>query len=239
MNYLMYRGLRAIYNVKSHPESEEIPRLPSRMTTDTTTGKVLSPAALVHVVLQTSQYEPMVAFYKTFLGAHATYENDHLAFLTYDEEHHRVAIVHMPSAKPKDPTSAGMAHMAFAFNTLKDLLLAYRQRKARGILPIWATNHGPTTSMYYQDPDGNQIETQVDNFATVAEATAFMMSSEFAENPIGADFVPEELIENLANAEDENALKKRSYVGPRGIESMPMPPEPDVRDSYGLVDPVS
>lgn len=114
--------------------------------------KVLSPAALAHVVLQTAQYEPMVAFYKAFLGAHATYENESLSFLTYDEEHHRVAILHVPSTKPKEPTSAGMAHMAFAFNTLEDLLQAYIQRKARGILPIWAVNHGPTTSIYYQDP---------------------------------------------------------------------------------------
>ncbi|KAH8781143.1 Glyoxalase/Bleomycin resistance protein/Dihydroxybiphenyl dioxygenase [Diaporthe sp. PMI_573] len=205
------------------------------MTTDTTTGKVLSPAALVHVVLQTSQYEPMVAFYKAFLGAHATYENDHLAFLTYDEEHHRVAIVHMPSAKPKDPTSAGMAHMAFAFNTLKDLLLAYRQRKARGILPIWATNHGPTTSMYYQDPDGNQIETQVDNFENVEETTAYMNTPEFAENPIGVDFDPEDLIRRVENGEDEGSLKKRPRIGRRGVEGIPVPPRPDARKSYDLV----
>jgi catechol-2,3-dioxygenase len=205
------------------------------MTTDTTTGKVLSPAALVHVVLQTSQYEPMVAFYKAFLGAHATYENDHLAFLTYDEEHHRVAIVHMPSARPKDPTSAGMAHMAFAFNTLKDLLLAYRQRKARGILPIWATNHGPTTSMYYQDPDGNQIETQVDNFDNVEETTAYMNTPEFAENPIGVDFDPEDLIKRVENGEDEGSLKKRPRIGHRGVEGIPVPPKPDARKSYDLV----
>ncbi|KAH8784986.1 Glyoxalase/Bleomycin resistance protein/Dihydroxybiphenyl dioxygenase [Diaporthe sp. PMI_573] len=209
------------------------------MVTNGSAGNVKSPAGLAHVVLQTSQFKPMVAFYKAFLGAHATYENEVLCFMTYDEEHHRVAIGHVPGTTPKAPRSAGLAHMAFSFETLDDLLLAYQQRKARGIMPFWCVNHGPTTSIYYQDPDGNQIETQVDNFATVAEATAFMVSSEFAENPIGADFVPEELIENLANGEDENALKKRSYVGPRGIDSMPMPPEPDVRDSYGLVDPVS
>lgn len=39
-------------------------------------------------------------------------------------------------------------------------------------------NHGPTTSLYYRDPDGNQIETQVDNFETAEEATAFMNSPE-------------------------------------------------------------
>lgn len=205
------------------------------MSTDTTTGKVLSPAALAHVVLQTSQYEPMVAFYKAFLGAHATYENDTLSFLTYDEEHHRIAIVNAPSAKPRDPTAAGMAHMAFSFKTLKDLVQAYSQRKARGILPIWSINHGPTTSMYYQDPDGNQIETQVDNFDTVDEANASMNTPEFAENLIGVDYDPEDLIKRIENGEDERSIKKRPHIGPRGVEGIPVPPKPDVRKSYDLV----
>lgn len=235
MNYLMYRGLRAIYHIKNQPAPDYRPRSPSNMTSDNTTGKVLSPAALAHVVLQTSQYEPMVAFYKTFLGAHATYENDTLAFLTYDDEHHRVAIAHMPPAKPRDPTSAGMAHMAFAFKTLKDLLLAYRQRKARGILPIWSINHGPTTSIYYQDPDGNQVETQVDNFESIDEANAFMNTPEFAENPIGVDFDPEDLIRRVEEGEDEAILKKRPRIGPRGVEGIPVPPKPDVRKSYDLL----
>lgn len=209
------------------------------MVTNGSTGHVKSPAGLAHVVLQTPQLRPMVAYYKAFLGAHASYENEVLCFMTYDEEHHRIAIGHVPGTTPKAPRSAGLAHIAFSFETLDDLLLAYQQRKARGILPFWCVNHGPTTSMYYQDPDGNQIETQVDNFSTAAEASAFMMSPEFAENPIGADFVPEDLIEKLANGEEERHLKKRAYVGPRGIESMPTPPEPDARDSYELIDPAS
>lgn len=204
-------------------------------THNISTANVLSPAGLAHVVLQTSQFKPMVAFYKAFLGAHATYENDALSFLTYDEEHHRVAIGHVPGTSPKVPTSAGLAHLAFSFESLANLLKAYRQRKARGILPIWAVNHGPTTSIYYQDPDGNQIETQVDNFPTVREANEFMKTTEFSENPIGADFDPEELIQKLENGVEENALKKRPNVGPRGVEAIPVPPTPDVRESYEVI----
>lgn len=200
------------------------------------TENVLSPAGLAHVVLQTSQFRPMVAFYKAFLGAHATYENDTLSFLTYDEEHHRVAIGHVPGTSPKVPTSAGLAHMAFSFKTLSDLLKAYRQRKARGILPIWAVNHGPTTSIYYQDPDGNQIETQVDNFRTIQDANEFMESAEFAENPIGADLDPEDLIKKLENGADEDTLKERLRVGARGVESIPVPPTPEIRQSYEIID---
>ncbi|CAI6099479.1 unnamed protein product [Clonostachys chloroleuca] len=199
------------------------------------TDKVLSPSSLAHVVLQTPKFKPMVAFYKAFLGARATYENDHLAFLTYDQEHHRIAIAAVPGTLDKIRTSAGLAHIAFSFDSLSDLLLAYEQRKARNILPTWCVNHGPTTSMYYQDPDGNQLETQVDN-CTVEEANALMESPEFAENPIGVDFDAEDLIRRLRNGEDQSMLMKRLNIGRRGLDSIPVPPAPTVQDHYEPVE---
>ena len=108
---------------------------------------VLRPSRFCHVVLRTNKFREMVDFYKTFLGAHASHENEFLSFLTYDEEHHRIAIVAIPGTADKNKQSCGLEHVAFAFDSLTDLALAYRQRKARGISPIWCVNHGPTTSM--------------------------------------------------------------------------------------------
>jgi catechol-2,3-dioxygenase len=183
------------------------------------TVKVVRPAKLAHVVLRTSfqNFGPMVNFYKTFLGANATYENQFLSFITYDEEHHRIAIASVPGTAPRVSKCCGLEHIAFSFNTLEDLTQAYTQRKENGILPIWSVNHGPTTSIYYADPDGNQIETQVDNFDNVADANVFMASKEFAENPIGVDFDPDVLIERLRNGEDRAEIRKRPNIGPRGI----------------------
>lgn len=198
-------------------------------------SKVLSPARLAHVVLRTGNFATMVQFWKTFTGGYATYENDFLSFITYDEEHHRIAIAAVPGTGSKIANSSGLGsvslsvvggvdrsntiaeHIAFTFDTLEDLALAYRQRKARGILPVWSVNHGPTTSIYYKDPDGNMIETQVDNFDTVEAANSFMSSKEFAQNPIGTDFDPEELIEKLRRGENPANIKKRIEIGPRGI----------------------
>ncbi|CAI6099151.1 unnamed protein product [Clonostachys chloroleuca] len=78
-------------------------------------SKVLSPRALAHVVLRTSNFKPMVAFYKAFLGAHATFENEFLSFLTYDGEHHRIAIGNVSGTSEQAPTSAGLEHLAFPF----------------------------------------------------------------------------------------------------------------------------
>jgi catechol-2,3-dioxygenase len=184
---------------------------------------VLRPTYLAHVVLKTrpSQFKAMVDFYKIFLNAHASYENEFLSFLTYDEEHHRVAIAALPDIEPPAPKASGLLHICFAFSTLQDLALAYRQRKANGIEPYWCINHGPTTSMYYRDPDGNEVETQVDNFDTVEEATAFFYTPEFAMNPIGTDFDPEDLIKRLESGEDESVIKKRVETGPRTAKDVP------------------
>lgn len=197
----------------------------------------MSPKSLAHVVLRTGQLKPMVAFYKAFLGAHAAYENDQMAFLTYDDEHHRIALVATPGTASKVRESAGLEHIAFTFSSLGDLLTAYQQRKALGILPIWCVNHGPTTSMYYQDPDGHQLETQVDNFETTDEANAFMMSKDFASNPLGVDFDPEDMVRRLNRGEPESELMKRPDIGPRDLESNPLinPPKSDVREVYAPV----
>ncbi|OAG42911.1 hypothetical protein AYO21_02862 [Fonsecaea monophora] len=178
-------------------------------------AKILPPKYLAHVVLRTANFRPMVDFWTTFLGGSITYGNDKLAFITYDEEHHRIAILNLPESGPKDATSSGLEHVAFGFSTIDDLALAYTQRKARGIVPGWCVNHGPTTSLYYKDPDGNKIEMQVDNFATVQEATAFFHTAEFAENPVGVDFDPDELVRRLRDGEDRREILKRPRTGPR------------------------
>jgi len=178
--------------------------------------KVLSPSVLAHVVLRTQKFKEMVDFYTTFLGGRIVHGNDFLCFITYDHEHHRIALIGVPDTSAKVPTSAGLHHIAFTFDSISDLLLAYRQRKAKGILPAWSVNHGPTNSIYYKDPDGNMLETQVDNFDDPEGANAFMMTKEFAENPIGTDFDPEEYIARIKKGEPEDNLKPRVEIGPRG-----------------------
>lgn len=187
---------------------------------DTPSDKVLSPTILAHVVLRTAQFPEMVKFYTTFLGGTITYGNDMICFITYDEEHHRIALIGIPGTAPKVPTSCGLEHIAFSFSSLSDLLLSYRQRKVNGIKPVWCVNHGPTTSIYYKDPDGNMLETQVDNFPTVEEATEFMMSNHFAENPIGTDFDAEEAIASIKAGTSEAQLMKRLEIGPRAMPDL-------------------
>lgn len=192
---------------------------------------------MAHVVLRTNNFDQMRQFYKTFLGGTAAHENDFLSFITYDEEHHRIALIKFPDIKNKDYNTCGLEHVAFTFDSLKDLCTAYEQRKALGIEPGWCVvsqllttyanasltncqNRGPTTSMYYRDPDGNMIETQVDNFDDPEKATEMMASPQYAENAIGTDFDPEELCRQVESGVDDGSLKMRKDVGPRGAEAI-------------------
>jgi len=128
------------------------------------------------------------------LQARVVFRNDFIAFLTYDDEHHRVAIINTPDSPAADPAAAGVHHIAYTYAGLGELLATYRRLKASGIEPARCINHGPTTSMYYRDPDGLRVELQIDNFATADEAHAYLVGQDFADNPIGVIYDPERLI---------------------------------------------
>lgn len=178
---------------------------------------VVSPKKLAHFVLRTSRYKEIVDWYKTVLGAEAAFENEILSFLSYDEEHHRVAVLNMPNLADQTEGVAGVHHNAFTYGSLTDLLNTYERLRDLGIKPVFPINHGPTTSLYYADPDGNQVELQVDNYDTIEEATAFFYSPAFAENPIGVEFDPDELLRRLRAGEPEADLKRRPDIGARGL----------------------
>ena len=115
------------------------------------------PSRFSHLVVKTADLAPMAAWYKTVLGARPMFENERVCFLTYDEEHHRIMIGNNPNATPRDPKASGVVHWAYAFETLADLVDAYSRLKAEGIVPHSCINHGFTTSLYYLDPDKNQV----------------------------------------------------------------------------------
>ncbi|KAK3175526.1 hypothetical protein K4F52_010191 [Lecanicillium sp. MT-2017a] len=171
----------------------------------------ISPTALCHVVLKTTpeNYDAMVKFYLEFLGARITHAHPRVTFLTYDYEHHRIAIVSVPALQPRQE-SVGLGHVAFGFNTLADLADSYEQKKHNGLLPFWSINHGISTSMYYKDPDGNELELQVDNFDTVTEAVDYMNGPKFAENPVGVEYDPEEFLKRVRSGGKEKAIKQRT-----------------------------
>ena len=165
----------------------------------------IHPAKFVHIVYRTRRFEQMLHWYKTVFDAKVQYQNQALAFLTYDDEHHRFAFANLSLLQP-DGTETdrqgviGVDHVAYTYASLNDLFENYAQLKEKGIRPYWCIHHGITVSMYYADPDGNQMEFQVDSYSSSAEANAFM-NTHFSANPIGVEYDPEDWLARLRAGE--------------------------------------
>ena len=157
---------------------------------NTDSGTPIVPAKLAHYVIRAKRFEDMLAWYRRVFHLRTTFEAPVIAFLSYDEEHHRIAFLNTAHLPAPDTMRTGIDHVAFTYANLPALLHTWQRLKTDGIEPFWCINHGPTTSMYYRDPDGNEIELQVENFDSLVESTAWFSSPAFAANPIGVDFDP-------------------------------------------------
>ena len=80
------------------------------------------PAKFAHAVLATKQFQPMVDWYTTVLQAEVVQSNGMLAFMTYDDEHHRIAIAAVPGLEDKPRHSVGLDHLAYTYANLSDLV---------------------------------------------------------------------------------------------------------------------
>ena len=174
----------------------------------------ISPAKFAHVVLKTGHFDAVIAWYAAVLQARVAFRNDFIAFLTYDDEHHRVAVINAPGSPAPADTDAGVHHIAYTYADLGDLLATYRRLKTSGIEPARCINHGPTISMYYRDPDGLRVELQIDIFATMDEAHAYLTGPDFAENPIGVIFDPEQMIRDYESGRAYEDLVRRPPLPP-------------------------
>lgn len=174
----------------------------------------IRPSRFVHVVYRTRRFDEMIAWYQAVFDCKVQYQNPALAFLTYDDEHHRVALINMATVGPPPGEGdrrglIGVDHVAYTYDSVDDLIENYAQLKDKGILPYWCIHHGVTMSMYYADPDGNQMELQVDALPTADEANAFMHGPGFATNPIGVEYDPEEVLAKMRSGTPGSAFLRR------------------------------
>ena len=78
----------------------------------------------------------------------------------------------------------GVDHVAFEMESLADLVATFRRLGGEGIEPIRCFNHGVATSMYYRDPDGNEIELSVDT-SPVDDLNAWLATRRLRREPGG------------------------------------------------------
>ena len=111
------------------PEMIRTPREPVR-------PEAVSPALFAHFVVRTSNFEAMRAWLQTVLNARIVHDNGTLCFMTYDDEHHRLALVNVPGLQKPAADNWGLNHVAYSYRTMRDLLSTYVRLRDEGISAV-------------------------------------------------------------------------------------------------------
>ena len=180
---------------------------------------VLATPALSHVVLRTAHLQETVDWYTAVLGCRTVFLAEGLsAALTFDGEHHRIALLAVPEAE-SDPTAPGIEHIAYKLIGLEPWLGNYTRLKAEGIVPALVLHHGGTLSMYYRDPDGVQVEVLIDTM-TPDQAIEHMKSEAFRANPIGVPIDPDDLVARFEAGEPLDDLLAQPPFDPEMFDAI-------------------
>ncbi len=175
-----------------------------------------SPREVHHVHIFSDQnYDSMVEFYCwLFNGEIIRVNNNGLTFISYDDHDHRVVIIRREGWGLKPERPIGVSHLAFAYSSLAELLYVYSRMKERGCKPVWTNCHGNSTSFYYHDPDGNTVETMIDNF-TPLETQDYKRYYQFTEEygvTRDADFDPDKMVALFESGVPDTVLLDREQV---------------------------
>ncbi|MBA2677045.1 MAG: VOC family protein [Ktedonobacteraceae bacterium] len=171
---------------------------------------------LHHINLKTKRLQEMIDWYTTVVGMKPNYQFPGGAWLTNDEANHRLALLTAPqlSEDPDKLMHTGIHHSAFEYPSMGALLATYSRLKALGIEPHASLDHGMTMSFYYEDPDGNSVELQSDNFENWQESSEWMRTSpQFVADPIGMPVDPEQMIAAHQAGASFAELHRRAYAG--------------------------
>ncbi len=121
--------------------------------------------SLGHVVLNVSNRERSEKFYNEVLGLPVCARFDEqgmkMTFFTLGN-HHDLAISEVGESSPGPADGPGLNHVAFCIGTqLDDLRAAKAHLEAAGI-ELTPVDHEVTKSLYFCDPDGNNLEVYID-----------------------------------------------------------------------------
>ncbi len=176
----------------------------------TASGK-FTPPQFSEVILKTSRFAALKDWYETVTDVKAFFVRDdatkpnwtgayNIAFIRIFSEHpytQVLGIFEVPAVNGKAENQKGepgMHHMQLRHAGLDHLFSRYETLRARGITPMRSFNHGPGTSFYYHDPDGNTVELSSANFVNEADYLAYFRSESYAKNISGIEIDPAEFV---------------------------------------------
>lgn len=184
---------------------------------------------LHHVTMKTSRLDDMIAWYALVLGAQVQFRDATACWMTNDAANHRIAFLAVPGLgdDAEKVRHNGMHHCAFEYASFSDLMASFDRLRQAGVEPAFCLDHGLTISLYYQDPEGNYVELQSDNFSDWKQSSEWMRTSaDFAANPIGTFFDPARVYAAFQSGQDFKTLQKSVRAGayvPNPIPSIGLP----------------
>ena len=77
-----------------------------------------APSRFCHVVYKTHRYNEMIEWYLKVFQARIQHRDDRLCFLTYDDEHHRMAFLNLGPGEAKNASPPRTLPVAYAWRSL-------------------------------------------------------------------------------------------------------------------------
>lgn len=136
---------------------------------------MIHPERIAHLVLKVRNLEESKKFYTETLGMQIMKQVPEIkaVFLSFNgRDHHEVALFEIgPQAEAPKAGQTGMLHFAMRLRTEEDLVAAYKELKEKGVPVSFTVNHGVSKSVYFRDPDNNELEVYCDNNITEIDST--------------------------------------------------------------------
>jgi len=127
---------------------------------------MIRPERIGHVVIKVRDLERSAKFYSEVMGLQIMKMERGFRmgfFASNGRDHHEIAAMEVgPDAPVPPPRAIGLSHIAFRLRDEAHLRAAYEDLKSHGVKITTTINHGVTKSVYFHDPDGNQLEVYCD-----------------------------------------------------------------------------
>lgn len=141
-----------------------------------------------HVVIKMRDLDAAKRFYGDILGMHITDEREGFGvFFRFDDYHHDIAVfkVNADAAAP-EKNQVGLAHIALIADSFDTVKAMYQKLKAHDVPIVRTVDHGVTRSVYFKDPEGNELEI----YCEVPEVDWHTVDTIIKADPMHLDAVP-------------------------------------------------